>query len=398
MAYRRQLTYVVGTGHAVEPGKPAPTGYDKPMDKNPLYLQIADAVRQELLAGTLRPGDSLPTVRDMAERWNCTPGTVQQAYKELARLGLAVSRTGQGTRIGTTLPAPDPGQGPLRQAALVHQAEAFLLEVLAAGHTPAEAEAAFRAALDRWRAMAETPSAAPANTLRFTGSHDPAISSLAARFPEICPGCALAVAFTGSLGGLIALAEGKADLAGSHLWDAESDTYNAPFVRRLLPGRRVALLTLARRRLGLIVPPGNPAGLADLPDLARPGVRMVNRGRGTGTRVWLDAQLARRGIAAHNIAGYDQEAATHAEVARAVAEGHADVGLAVEAATRAYGLDFVLLTTEPYDLVIPAVAWEKPAVQMFADWLATAEARTAITGLGGYDTAETGQIAWVGPA
>ena len=90
------------------------------------------------------------------------------------------------------------------------------------------------------------------------------------------------MAFPGSLGGLIALAEGKADLAGSHLWDAESDAYNAPFVRRLLPGRRVALLTLARRRLGLIVPPGNPAGLAGVADLARPGVRIVNRGRGHG--------------------------------------------------------------------------------------------------------------------
>ncbi len=366
------------------------------MDKSPLYLQIADAVRQELLAGTLRPGDLLPTVREMAERWRCTPGTVQQAYKELARLGLAISRAGQGTRIGAALPPPDPGQGPLRHAALVHQAEAFLLEVLAAGHTPGEAEAAFRAALDRWRAMADTPSAAPASTLRFAGSHDPAVSWLAARFPEICAGCALEVAFTGSLGGLIALAEGKADLAGSHLWDAESGAYNAPFVRRLLPGRRVALLTLARRRLGLLVPPGNPAALVDLADLTRPGLRMVNRARGTGTRVWLDARLARRGIVPHAISGYEQEASTHAEVASAVAEGRADAGLAVEAAALAYGLGFVLLTTEPYDLVIPAETWEKPPVQALADWLATAEARNAITLLGGYETEETGQVTWVG--
>lgn len=369
-----------------------------PVDKTPLYLQIADAIRQELLAGKLHPGDPLPTVREMAERWNCTPGTVQQAYKELARLGLVISRAGQGTRIGTALPAADPGQGPLRHAALVHQAEAFLLEVLAAGHSPVEAEAAFRAALDRWRAMAAAPRNAPASPLRFAGSHDPAVSWLAARFPEICPGCALDVAFTGSLGGLIALAEGKADLAGSHLWDAESDAYNAPFIRRLLPGRRVALLTLARRRLGLIVPPGNPAGVADIGDLARPGVRMVNRGRGTGTRVWLDAQLARRGISPDSIAGYTNEASTHAEVARAVAEGDADAGLAVEAAALAYGLDFMLLTTEPYDLVIPAEAWERPPVQALLGWLRTADARAAMAALGGYETDETGQVAWVGPA
>lgn len=366
------------------------------MDKTPLYLQIADAIRQELLDGKLRPGDPLPTVRELAERWRCTPGTVQQAYKELARLGLAISRPGQGTRVGTALPAPQPDQGPLRHAALVHQAEAFLLEVLAAGHTPAEAERAFRAALDRWRAMAAQPGVASPATLRFVGSHDPAVSWLAARFPEISAGCALEVAFTGSLGGLIALAEGKADLAGCHLWDAESGAYNAAFVRRLLPGRRVALLTLARRRLGLIVPPGNPAGLADLADLARPGVRMVNRPRGTGTRVWLDAQLARRGIRAQAIAGYGQEAATHAEVARAVAEGRADAGLAVEAAAIAYGLGFVLLTTEPYDLAVPAETWEQAPIQALAAWLRTADAHTAIGELGGYETAATGQVAWVG--
>ena len=220
------------------------------MDKTPLYLQIADAIRQELLEGKLRPGDALPPVREMAERWGCTPGTVQQAYKELARQGLAVSRSGQGTRVGTTLPATPPDKTPLRRASLVHQAEAFLLEVLAAGHTPAEAESAFRAALDRWRALSAETSVAPAQTLRFAGSNDPALSLVASRFPAICPGCTLDVAFTGSLGGLIALAEGKADLAGSHLWDEESDSYNAPFVQRLLPGRRIVLLTLAHRRLG----------------------------------------------------------------------------------------------------------------------------------------------------
>lgn len=367
----------------------------KHMDKTPLYLQIADAIRQELLAGKLHPGDLLPPVREMADRWGCTPGTVQQAYKELAQLGLVISRAGQGTRVGTTLPGADPGQGPLRHAALVHQAEAFLLEVLAAGHTPAEAESAFRAALDRWRAMAQEVDDTTLPALRFVGSHDPAISWLAAHFSEICPGHGFEVTFRGSLGGLIALAEGKADLAGSHLWDAESDTYNAPFVRRLLPGRRVALLTLARRRLGLVVPPGNPAGLAGAADLARPGLRFVNRPRGTGTRVWLDAQLARHGIRSEEVVGYDQEVVTHAEVAGAVAEGRADAGLGIEAAALAYGLGFVFLTTESYDLVIPAEMWEMEPVRMLAAWLGTEDARSALAALGGYETALTGQMTWV---
>jgi molybdate-binding protein/DNA-binding transcriptional regulator YhcF (GntR family) len=364
------------------------------MDKTPLYIRIADAIRQQVLDGKLHPGDTLPPVREMAERWGCTPGTVQQAYKELARQGVAVSRSGQGTRVGTTLPGQPPDRTPLRRASLVHEAEAFLLEVLAAGHTPAEAESAFRTALDRWRALSAEISVAPEQTLRFAGSNDPALSLVASRFAEICPGCALGVIFTGSLGGLIALAEGKADLAGSHLWDKESDTYNAPFVRRLLPGRRIALLTLAHRRLGLIVPPGNPIGLTGLTDLARLGLRFINRQRGAGTRVWLDAQLYRLGIAAESIAGYEQEVATHEDVARAVAEGRADAGLGIEAAALSYGLDFVFLATEPYDLVIPAEMWDTAPVQTLAAWLSTGEARAVIAGLGGYETGDTGQITW----
>jgi len=372
-------------------------------DKSPLYQQIGEAVRQQVLEGTLKPGDLLPPVREMAGRWGCTPGTVQQAYRELARQGLVISRPGQGTRIGATLPPAPPNRSPLRRAALVHQAEAFLLEVLAAGYTPVEADAAFRAALDRWRALAAENTAAAAaageaadqTILRFAGSHDPAVSLLAARFPQRCTGCTLEVAFPGSLGGLIALAEGKADLAGCHLWDAESDTYNVPFVRRLLPGRRVALVTLAHRRLGFIVPPGNPAGLTAVSDLARPGLRFINRQRGAGTRVWLDAQLARLGINPARIEGYEDRVATHEEVARAVAEGRADAGLGVETAALSYGLGFVGLTTERYDLAIPAEVWESAPVQQLAAWLATDEARAAIAALGGYETGATGRVEWV---
>ena len=362
-------------------------------DKQPLYLQIAEAVRQDLLEGRVRPGDALPTVRVMAERWKCTPGTVQQAYKELTRQGIAVSRPGQGTHIGSA-PVDANEATPLRRATIAHQAETFLLEMLSAGYTIAEIEGAFRVSLDRWRALAEEAPPAAADVLRFAGSHDPAVSLVAARFGELC-NCTLQVSYSGSLGGLIALAEGKADLAGSHLWDEESDTYNEPFVRRLLPGRRVALLTLAHRRLGLITAPGNPGRLSALTGLAAPNIRFINRQRGTGTRVWLDAQLRRAAVDAREIAGYDHEVNTHAEVARAVAEGVADVGLGIETAAIAYGLGFVRLATEPYDLIVPAEAWALPAVNALATWLSTQDGQAAIASLGGYETEATGRIRWV---
>jgi molybdate-binding protein/DNA-binding transcriptional regulator YhcF (GntR family) len=368
------------------------------MDKRPLYVQIAESVRQDLLEGRLRPGDALPTVREMAERWQCTPGTVQQAYKELTRQGIAVSRPGQGTHIGSA-PLEPVDTTPLRRATVAHQAETFLLEMLSAGYTIAEIENGFRASLDRWRAIAAEAPQTQAQVLRFVGSHDPAVSLVAARFGEFCgPGaeaCALKVTYSGSLGGLIALAEGKADLAGSHLWDEESDTYNESFVRRLLPGRRVALLTLAHRRLGLITAPGNPLEIQALSDLARAGVRFVNRQRGTGTRVWLDAQLRRAAVDAEAIAGYDHEVNTHAEVARAVAEGATDTGLGIETSAIGYGLGFVQLAIEPYDLVIPAETWELPPIQALAAWMQGEGARNSILALGGYETGETGRVRWI---
>jgi len=364
------------------------------MDETPLYQQIAESIRQEILYGHVHPGDQLLPVRKMATRWRCTPGTVQRAYKELARQGLVISRPGQGTRVASAIPAAE--DAPLRRANLVHQAEDFLLKVLTAGYTPAEVEQAVRLALDRWRALAREPQGPPGDVLRFVGSHDPAVALIAAHFSDIVPQYTLRLTFAGSLGGLIALAEGEADLAGGHLWDEESNTYNVPFVRRLLPGRRVALLTLAHRRLGLITPPGNPARIAALEDLARPDLRFVNRQRGAGTRVWLDTHLHHLGLAPEQLSGYEEELPTHTEVARAVAEGDADVGLGVETAALAYGLGFVFLTMERYDLVVPAETWESAPLQALACWLTTGEAKTAIADLGGYDTGETGQVAWVG--
>lgn len=363
------------------------------MDKTPLYQEIAESIRQAILYGTLHPGDELPPVREMSAEWSCAPGTVQRAYRELARQGLVEGRPGQGTRVAAG--ARPESQTPLRRATLIHEAESFLLGTLAAGYTVAEIEGALRLALDRWRAVSEAPPESPGTTLRFVGSHDPAIALIAERFAGLSPGYTLRVTFAGSLGGLIALTECQADLAGCHLWDAETDTYNAPFVRRFLPGQRTALLTVALRRLGLIVSPGNPAALTGLADLAQPGLRFINRQSGAGTRVWLDAHLRRLGIHASAIEGYERAVSTHSEVARAVAQGDADCGLGVETVALAYGLDFVPLTTERYDLVIPASVWESTPVQALAGWFGGEEARTSIAALGGYDTGATGEVRWV---
>jgi len=345
------------------------------------------------MQGKLQPGDRLPTVREMTRQWSCTVGTVQRAYQELASQGLVTSRAGQGTRVVGHGPAQD--DTPLRRAALVHRAEAFLLEVLTAGYSAGEVEDAIRQALERWRAVSQQVEAPLASLLRFSGSHDPAIAWLATHFTEIASGYTLQLQFTGSLGGLIALAEGQAELAGCHLWDQETDTYNVPFVRRVLPGRRVALIRLALRRLGLILPAGNPAGIQNLSNLRKSQLRFANRQAGSGTRVWLDAALHRLGIPTEEIKGYHDEKMTHTEVALAVAEGQADAGIGLEAAALAYNLDFILLTREQYDLVVPEENFITPAVQRFLEWLRGKGARDLFTSLGGYEGMDSGTVEWV---
>lgn len=366
------------------------------MDETPLYQRISAAIRQEILDGKLLPGQRLPALREVTQRWHCTPGTVQRAYRDLAERGLALSRPGKGTFVVGG--APLERAAPLRRASLVHRAETFLLEALTAGHSTDEIEQAVRMALDRWRVVQPNPmEAAPEKTIRFSGSHDPAVSWLAEHFSQVSTGGRLVPQFSGSLGGLIALAEGRADVAGSHLWDEPSDSYNAPFVRRLMPGQRAALVHLAYRRLGLILPAGNPYGIRKFSDLAMPGLRFINRQPGSGTRVRLDAALRKAGVDSNQINGYAREALSHSEVARAVAEGSADCGFGLETSALAYQLDFVFITREEYHLVIPARQLERPVVTALIERLAEPAVKSALAALGGYDTSRSGQMEMIEP-
>lgn len=363
------------------------------MERPPLYQEIAEAIRKEILYGTLKPDDELPTVREMSERWQCAPGTIQRAYRELARQGLVVSRTGSGTRVAAT--PVNAASDALRKATLANQAEAFLLSVLAAGYQPDEIVRAVQLGLDRWRTLSHEAEPPCAGELRFVGSHDPTIALIASRLRQQA-NIDMQLSFAGSLGGLIALAQHEADVAGSHLWDVETNSYNRAFVQRLMPGRRVALIKLADRHMGIIVAAGNPHGITSLADLAQPGVQFVNRQPGAGTRVWFDAQLDRLGIETGAINGYENEMFTHSEVAGSVADNRATAGIGIEAAALAYGLDFVPLATESYDLVIPGECWQHNAVQALVNLLADDTLKTEIDDLGGYDTAQTGTIEWIG--
>ena len=361
-----------------------------------LYEQIAESLRRQIAQGDLRPGDRLPSVRQTAAQWDCTTGTVSRAYALLADEGLVHGRRGSGTTV-TANPLP-PDAPYLRQAALLNQAERFLLECLAQGYSGPQIQSAISVAQARWQTLQaqDTDEAdAPGPRLRFVGSHDLTMDLLAQQLAVIRPGTSLELSFRGSLGGLMALARGEADLAGAHLWDEASDTYNVPFVRRVLPGQRLALVTLAGRDIGLIVAPGNPHALTGLAGLAGESVVLVNRQPGSGTRVWLDAQLARLGIDPSSINGYDTVRTTHMEVAQAVARDEATAGLGIHAAASAYGLEFVPLTQETYQLVIPEALYRGDNGATLRRALQAPAFLAAVAALGGYDTAVTGETIWV---
>ncbi len=363
-----------------------------------LYQEIAESIRHRIASGELKPGDRLPPVREAAQHWRCTPGTVSRAYRQLTHEGLIDGHRGGGTRVLANVLAEHPPE--LRWAELVNRAEQFLLEALSAGHTASESQTALSVAVSRWQAFQEKPpikgdGSRSQDGLRFAGSHDLAMELLLQRLQQDEPERVAEVRFVGSLGGLIALARDEADVAGVHLWDALTDSYNLPYVRRLLPGRRLALVTLAQRALGFIVPPGNPQDIGGLSDLTRDEVRWVNRQTGSGTRVWLDDKLQAAGIDPAQIRGYEREEATHMSVAQAVEAGEATVGLGIQAAAAAYGLHFVPLTEETYQLVVPETVWEQPVWQTLLSAIRTEDFAAAITGLGGYNIAATGQVTWV---
>jgi DNA-binding transcriptional regulator YhcF (GntR family) len=70
------------------------------------YLQLVHQVRHALRLGLLRPGDRLPTAREVVEKLAINPNTVLKAYRELERDGLVVGRPGQGTFVQRTLGDP----------------------------------------------------------------------------------------------------------------------------------------------------------------------------------------------------------------------------------------------------------------------------------------------------
>jgi len=226
------------------------------------------------------------------------------------------------------------------------------------------------------------------------GSHDIALDVLANFLRQQYPRASLSSAHVGSLGGLSALVRGEAHCAGVHLLDEETGDYNVSYVKRLLPGREMVLVNLVYREQGLILAKGNPKKIRGLADLARPGVRFVNRQRGAGTRILLDYRLREMGIDPAEIHGYEREEYTHMAVAAAVDAGAVDAGLGIRAAAQALELNFVGIVEERYDLCIPGEYWDSPYIRRLIEVMALPSFREEVQKRGGYDLRDCGKVMW----
>nr|WP_062338582.1 substrate-binding domain-containing protein [Herbidospora sakaeratensis] len=297
------------------------------------YREICADLAHRISAGSLQAGDELPGVRDLAQQWRTTTSTVSRAQRRLADAGVLELADRRRARVA-------PGAA-LAARRFLHADSVFTL----------------------------------------TGSDDPALGLVV----DALDGALRVVAGEGSVAGLGAVRQGRADGAAVHLLH-HTGVYNAPFALGMLRGLEPHLVHLWRREQGLIVRPGNPGGLTGIADLA--GRRISVRRPGTGTRLLLDRLLLAAGHDPDGLRG--PEAGSHLEVALAVATGTVDAGLGVRSAAVDMGLEFVPLAWEEFDIALAGDALG-PAAQLIAA-LQTAALRERISSLGGYDVSRSGEV------
>ena len=363
-------------GIDVMPGKPAVLGrvQSKPVIGVPGYPVSAIVIAREILRpaiekflGTAAP--AYPTVRAVVPKKIASHLGLEEFIRvTLGRVGekLVAVPLARGAGVITTMVRAD---GLLRIPSLV--------EGLNAGE---------EADVELLRPIEDVE-----NTILCTGSHDLAIAVLEDQLRQRHPELKIAASNVGSLGGLLALGRGETHIAGTHLLDPESGVYNVPDVKKTLSKVPLELIHLAQREQGILIARGNPKSISGLKDLAKHGIRFVNRQPGSGTRVLLDHELKKNAIDRATITGYEREEFTHMAVGVAVASGLADAALGVRAAATALGLDFIVIANEQYDLLVSRPFLDSERGAKLIGTVCSDGFKLAVRALGGYDTTRCGE-------
>jgi molybdate-binding protein/DNA-binding XRE family transcriptional regulator len=218
---------------------------------------------------------------------------------------------------------------------------------------------------------------------------DPGISVLARHVQAA--GVELVLAHRNSSQALALLKQGNVHVAGTHLRDEASGESNLPEIGRMFSKNSVAVISFAVWEEGIVTAAGNPKGIRGIEDLARRDVAMVNRERGAGSRALLDTHLKQLKIEPSSVRGYDRIAPGHLPAAWQVHSGAVDCCIATRAAARAFGLGFIPLVSERYDLAIRRQHLDLPGIEAMLDTLNRSSYRRELESLGGYDAKASGE-------
>ncbi|GAB1530955.1 MULTISPECIES: substrate-binding domain-containing protein [Brevibacillus] len=198
--------------------------------------------------------------------------------------------------------------------------------------------------------------------------------------------------YVGSLNSLVAMYTGKADIVSTHLYDGDTNEYNVPYIRRILCGHRFVVINMLSRWAGFYVQAGNPKQIKAWSDFTKPGIRMVNREKGSGARTLIEEQFRLAKIARSDVIGYEREESNHLAVAGVVARREADVGVGIEKAASLVGVEFIPTVREQYDLVLLKNKDNEQLIQAVLDVLGSRPFQKELEAVGGYDLSQTGKI------
>jgi molybdenum cofactor synthesis domain-containing protein len=227
------------------------------------------------------------------------------------------------------------------------------------------------------------PRSVAAESLLITGSHDPCIDYLGDMLQKHA--ITIHPTHTGSMGGVLSLRQDTCHAAPIHLL-SDDGTYNTRYLEKYLPDTPLTLICVAEREQGIIA--AEPVSFDELTNK-----RIINRQKGSGTRILFDHLLKEKGINPADIAGYGREATTHLALALAVRSGEAEAGIGVYSAAKALDLAFTPIGTERYELATRTATYEAmPEVRKLFDTVASVAFKETLHRLGGYRTEETGKI------
>ena len=210
-------------------------------------------------------------------------------------------------------------------------------------------------------------------------------------FNTLYPGQVAVFGNLGSMGGLKALRQNLCHIAASHLIQDDEEEYNFDYAFKELE-QLPAVVNFCKREQGILVRKGNPQNITNVSDLAQPGITIVNRPLGTGTRLLLDRELEKAGFRSDKLNGYSHEVHRHLEVGLEILSGRADAGPAIRAVASLLDIDFIPLRWERYDLMVTKERFFDEGVQRFLSLLHDAQFHQIAEALEGYDISMSGKM------